>query len=91
VALKRGGFVAESSLCQPSGCRLEMPVGTCRGSSETGGLAGGLPLVQLSGESTGSARCVHGEVDGLRCVALLHAAWCRCVLHMHVGSTVYGA
>jgi hypothetical protein len=67
VALKRGSFVAESSLWQPSGCGLEMPVGTCRGSGETGsGLAGGLLLVQLGRESAGSARCVRGRVDSLR-------------------------
>jgi hypothetical protein len=76
VALKRGGFVTESSLWQPGCCGLEMPVGTCKSSGETGGLAGGLPLVRLGGESSGSARCVRGGVDGLRCVALLRAACC---------------
>jgi hypothetical protein len=30
AALKRAGFVAESSLWQPGGCGPEMPVGTCR-------------------------------------------------------------
>jgi hypothetical protein len=67
-----------------------MPVGTCRASGETGGLAGSLLLVRLGGESAGSAQCVHGRVNGLRCIALLCAAWCGCVLRTQVGSTVYG-
>jgi hypothetical protein len=44
------------------------------GSGETGGLANGLLFVRLGGESVGSARCVRGGVDGLRCVVLLRGA-----------------
>jgi hypothetical protein len=56
VAPKRGAFVAESSLRQPGGCGLEMPVGTRR-VAETGGLTDGL----LGEELAGSARCVREE------------------------------
>jgi hypothetical protein len=66
-----------------------MPVGTCRGSSETGGLADGLHLVRFAEQSAGSARCVHGRVDGLRCVALLRGAWC--VMRTQVELTGYSA
>jgi hypothetical protein len=45
---------------QPGDCGLEMPVGTCRGSGETGGLNDGLLLVRFGEESAGSARCVRG-------------------------------
>jgi hypothetical protein len=76
VALKRGVFVAGSSFWRPGDCGLEMPIGTCRGSSETGRLADGLLLVRFGEESAGSARCMRGSVGGLRCVALLRAAWC---------------
>jgi hypothetical protein len=48
-------------LWQPGDCGLEMPVGTCRGSGETGGLADGRLFVRLGGESAGSAWCVRGQ------------------------------
>jgi hypothetical protein len=66
-----------------------MLVGTCRGSGETGGLTDGLLLVRFGEESAGSAQCVRGRVDVLRCVTLPRAAWC--VRRMQVGLTVYGA
>jgi hypothetical protein len=47
-----------------------------QGSGETGGLTDGFLLVRLGEESAGSTQCVHGSVDGLWCVVLLHAACC---------------
>jgi hypothetical protein len=67
-----------------------MPGENSQDSGETGGLTDGLLLARFGEESAGSARCVCGRVDGLRCVALLRAAWCvvREAYEGRVNSTV---
>jgi hypothetical protein len=65
-------------------CRIRAP-------KRAGGVAE-FSLRSVSAESRLAApgACV-GSVGCLRCVALLRAVWCGCVMRTQAGPTVYGA